>query len=66
MGHKLKNFRLQRNMTQEDLAKRSGISRQTISLIENEGVGAATTKTLAKLAEALETTVGELFFKDTV
>lgn len=66
MGHKLKNFRLQRNMTQEDLAKRSGISRQTISLIENEGVGAATTKTLAKLAEALETTVGELFFKDAV
>lgn len=66
MGHKLKNFRLQRNMTQEDLAERSGVSRQTISSIENEGVGAATTKTLAKLAEALETTVGELFFKDSV
>lgn len=66
MGHKLKIFRLQRNMTQEELSERSGVSRQTISSIENEGVGAATTKTLAKLAEALETTVGELFFKDTV
>lgn len=66
MGHKLRNFRLQRNMTQEDLAERSGVSRQTISSIENEGVGAVTTKTLAKLAEALETTVGELFFKDSV
>lgn len=66
MGHKLKIFRLQRNMTQEELSERSGVSRQTISSIENEGVGAATTKTLAKLAEALETTVGELFFKDSV
>lgn len=66
MGHKLKIFRLQRNMTQEELSERSGVSRQTISSIENEGVGAATTKTLAKLAEALETTVGDLFFKDSV
>lgn len=66
MGHKLKIFRLQRNMTQEELSERSGVSRQTISSIENEGVGAATTKTLAKLAEALETTVGELFFKESV
>lgn len=66
MGHRLKLFRIKRNMTQEDLAKRSGVSRQTISSIENEGVGAATTKTLAKLAKALETTVGELFFGESV
>lgn len=66
MGHKLKLFRIERNMTQEDLAERSGVSRQTISSIENEGVGAATTKTLAKLAKALETTVGELFFGESV
>lgn len=66
MGHKLKIFRLEREMTQEELAKRSGVSRQTISSIENEGVSGATTKTLAKLAKALETTVGELFFEEGV
>lgn len=62
MGHKLKLFRIARGMTQEELAQRSGVSRQTISSIENEGVGAATTKTLARLANALDTTVRELFF----
>lgn len=62
MGHKLKEFRKERRMSQEELAARSGVSRQTISSIENDGTETATTKTLVKIAEALDTTVGELFF----
>ena len=62
MGHKLKEFRRERKMSQEELAALSGVSRQTISSIENDGAEAATTKTLVKIAEALDTTVGELFF----
>lgn len=66
MGKKLKKCRIDREMTQEELAQRSGVSRQTISSIENDGAAAATTKTLAKIAAALGTTVGELFFEEVV
>lgn len=66
MGHKLKEFRKKRKMSQEELAARSGVSRQTISSIENDGAEAATTKTLVKIADALGTTVGDLFFGESV
>lgn len=66
MGKKLRKCRIDREMTQEELAQLSGVSRQTISSIENDGAVAATTKTLAKIAAALGTTVGELFFEETV
>lgn len=66
MGKKLKEYRTKQNVTQEELARRSGVSRQTISSIENDGIGAATTKTLSKIAEALDTTVAKLFFEETV
>lgn len=66
MGQRLKIFRIERDMTQEELAQRSGVSRATISAIENDGVGSVTTKTLAKIAEALNTTVSILFFSDCV
>lgn len=66
MGKKLKKCRIERDMTQEELARRSGVSRQTIASIEKDGAGSATTKTLAKIAEALGTTVAELFFGENV
>lgn len=66
MGSKLKEFRKVKRISQEELANLSGVSRQTISAIENDGAGTATTKTLMKIAAALETTVGELFFGNTV
>lgn len=66
MGHKLKEFRKKCKMSQEELAARSGVSRQTISSIENDGAEAATTKTLVKIADALGTTVGNLFFGESV
>lgn len=66
MGYKIKEFRKAKNMSQEELAERSGVSRQTISMIENDDSRAATTKTLARIAKALDTTVADLFFSDTV
>lgn len=49
-------------MTQEELAKKSGISRGTIAAIESENVETATTTdTLLKLAEALGCTVADIF-----
>ena len=62
MGYKIKAFREEKKMTQEELSKKSGVSRGTISALENGTSRATTTKTLAKIAQALETTVDVLFF----
>lgn len=66
VGGKLKDYRRAKKMSQEELASLSGVSRQTISAIENDGAGSATTKTLAKIAKALGTTVSDLFFGGSV
>ena len=68
MGFRVKEFREQRNMSQEELERRSGVSRQTISAIENDRVKAGDVKvgTLLALASALETTIDNLFFEKAV
>lgn len=61
MGYKIdevvalnvRTLRLERKLTQEALAERAGVSKQTISNIE-KGLG-ATSKTLESIAECLET-----------
>lgn len=62
MPYKIKNARLSRNMTQEELAEKSGVSRATISGLENGSAKDTTIGTLKKLAAALGVTVGEIFF----
>lgn len=66
MGHKIKQRREQMHLTQEQLAKLSGVSRQTISSIENNEEKNVSSRTLSKLAQALGTTIGNLFFADSV
>ena len=68
MGYRVKEYREKRNMTQEELERRSGVSRQTISAIENDKVRAEDVKvgTLLALASALETTIDCLFFEKAV
>lgn len=61
MGYKIKELREAKKMTQEELAEKSGVSRGTISALEGEAVRTTTTKTLVKLAQALETSVDRLF-----
>lgn len=51
-------------MTQEELAAKSGVSRQTIVSIENDATYNTTFNTLIKLADALETTVDKIFFTE--
>ena len=62
MGYKLKAIREAKGITQEELEQKSGISRQTISAIENNKVGDIKIGTLKALAQALETTVDTIFF----
>lgn len=66
MGYRVKEVREAKNMTQEELSQKSGISRGTISAIENGTARATTTKTLIKIAQALETSVEGIFFAEGV
>ena len=61
MGFKVKEIRLAKNISQEELSKASGVSRQTISYLESGEVVNTTTSTLAKLADAFECKVGDIF-----
>ena len=66
MGYKIKEAREAKRMTQEELAEKSGISRGTICALEDGTARTTTTKTLAALALALETTVDQIFFIESV
>ena len=68
MGYRVKEIREQMGMTQEELERRSKVSRQTISAIENDKVKAGDVKvgTLRAIASALETTIDALFFEKAV
>lgn len=66
MGNKLKEFREKKGLTQNELAEKSNVSRVTISQLEQGIEKNTTTKTLLKLAAALETTVDNIFFANGV
>lgn len=66
MGNKLRDKRKSKGLTQEELAKRSGISRGTICALENGAETNTTTNTLLKIVLALDSTVADIFFDETV
>lgn len=66
MGYKIKEVREGLNMTQEELSSRSGVSRTTISALENGTERATTTKTLMNIARALGVGVEALIFSESV
>lgn len=59
-GRRLRQLRLQRNLTQERLAEDAGVSVDLISNIER-GVNAPSFETMEKLAESLRVSVKDLF-----
>lgn len=61
MGEKIRELREEKRMSQEELAKRSGISRQTISSLETGKVDSVTTGTIEAIAKALEVSVSIFF-----
>ena len=62
MGYRIREVREEKDMTQEELSRQSGVSRATISALENGTTRSTSTKTLLKLAKALGTTVDAIFF----
>lgn len=66
MGYKIKEAREELKMTQEELSAKSGVSRTTISGLENGSARATSTQTLLKIARALGKTVDQIFFAESV
>lgn len=63
IGSKIKKLRLEKDMTQEELAVKAGIPYATLIKIEGGAVKNPTINTLQKLAQALEVSVDELLIK---
>lgn len=59
--NKLREIRESKALTITELARRSGITRQTITRLENEEDDTANSKTLKALADALEVRVTDFF-----
>lgn len=62
MGYRIKEVREAKGITQEQLSVKSGISRATISALENGTARTTTTKTLVSIAVALGVSLDKIFF----
>lgn len=62
MGYKIKEFREEQNMSQEELSKKANVSRTIISGLECGKIEITTTGTLLRIANALGKNVSEIFF----
>jgi putative transcriptional regulator len=63
MKTRIKELRARYNLTQEDLAKKVGVRRETILFLE-KGKYNPSLKLAHKVARALKTTINELFIFD--
>lgn len=61
MNYKILEMRMKTGMTQEELCRKAGVSRQTLSDLENVASTNTTTQTLIKIANALNCTVSDIF-----
>ncbi len=66
MGYRIKELRIEKKMSQEELAEKSNVSRTTISNLESGANRTVLTSTLQRIAAALDTTVDKLFFTQNV
>ena len=60
IGETIRNFRLQKGMSQGDIEKRTGLLRCYLSRVEN-GHTVPSLETLAKIASSLEIPLGQFF-----
>lgn len=66
MNNSVKSRREELGLTQEELAIKSKVSRPTISMIETNSLDNIESKTMLKLAIALDCDIGDIFFKENV
>lgn len=58
----IRKQRLLKGLTQEELSRRSKISKSIIVGLENGKITVTTTKTLVRIAEALECSISKFFY----
>ncbi len=63
MNEKLKRARTEKNLSQTDLAKIIGVSRQTINMIENGGYN-PTIELCIRICKELGVTLNDLFWRE--
>lgn len=63
MNDKMKTARLQKGLSQAELAKNIGVSRQTINMIENGGYN-PTVELCIKICRELGVTLNDLFWEE--
>lgn len=63
MNYRIKELREEKNMSQEVLSEKAGVSRTIISGLESGTIKETSTKTLRKIAIALEKNVSDIFFE---
>lgn len=63
MNDKLKNRRTELKLSQAELAKRVGVSRQTVNMIESGGYN-PTLELCIRIAKELGVTLNDLFWKE--
>lgn len=61
MKNKVKEYRVEQNLTQEELGKKANVSRYLISRIENGDDVNITKNTMLSIAEALNSNVSDIF-----
>ena len=62
MNEKMKQARIEKNLSQTDLAKNIGVSRQTINMIEN-GAYNPTIELCIRICKELDVTLNDLFWR---
>ena len=63
MNEKMKQARALKNLSQTELAKKIGVSRQTINMIENGGYN-PTVELCIRICKELDVTLNDLFWRE--
>lgn len=61
MKYRIKELREKKGMSQEELSKKASVAREIISRLETGRSDTTTTKTLEKIADALDVKVTSIF-----
>ncbi len=62
MNDRMRQARQSKNLSQAELAKRIGVSRQTINMIENDGYN-PTIELCIRICKELDVTLNDLFWE---